>query len=143
MMRSHEVHNSASDSEEGPITMTRCELASIVQKIVEEALAQGGRKSDYPPVDPRREGEVLPYARMSASPALPLLDRRNGKEVQDDHVSIRTSAPGGVAPQTGGEEQTDSCATAYLARREPSAFTEEIMLEELPTNFRAPHLREY
>lgn len=41
------------------------------------------------------------------------------------------------------EEQEESHLTTYRARKKPSPFAEEILLEELPNNFRSPHVGEY
>lgn len=58
-MRSHEVHSSTSASEEAPITLSRDQLAAIVQKAMEDALAQGSGRANHPSSNLSEQGDTL------------------------------------------------------------------------------------
>lgn len=76
-------------------------------------------------------------------PILPVPYCRKGKEVQEGPAPTREHAPARTTPQVAEEEQEESRWMTYQARQKSSPFKEEILMEELPSHCRSPHLGEY
>lgn len=89
-MQSREVLSSASTAEEAPITLTRSQLAFIVQKAVEDALAQGSGRTSRLSLNP--QGGAQPCLREQVSPVPPAPDNKERKVEQVDIISAKDRA---------------------------------------------------
>lgn len=140
-MQPQGVPSRAFTSEEALVTLTRNRLVPIIEKAVEEALAREGRRVGYLHSHSTEQPRGRHPSEEGLPAPLPNCDGR-GVALEEEQTSWIERLAHRTLPE-GREEQGESLSMTPQVWRKPSLFTEEILLEEFPPNFRTPHLGEY